>query len=403
MGTGEAVPVTKAPVGGAAGLLIPLRWACPFRGSFPYGGPRGEAPWRVRDNGVRTAFPPGRSPGPPAGAADGRGLHNARRTFRDPDRDHRRRPRRLRGGPGGCPARCGGDRRRLRRPRRSFGPHRLRALEDPDRHGRGDDHLRLLLRGAGHHRRRRHTAHRAGRPGRRRGPRQGQPTGQAPRARPVPRHHRLRHPGRRPRDARPGPAGRAPGRRRLPAGRRHRRRRHGGAADRRRRADRDRRPPPGDPGRAARRRAHPELDPGLRPRRAARGAHRRRLRCHRRRVRRGLPGARLPRHPRLLPRPGAAGRGPGRRRRPGGRLPTSRDERHGPLPRPVGQAGRRPGRGDARRRPRHHRFALPDGGRRDPEHRGHGPGGGRRTAQGLRARPHRPGLAHQRPRRLRGR
>ena len=33
------------------------------------------------------------------------------------------------------------------------------------------------------------------------------------------------------------------------------------------------------------------------------------------------------------PRPGAAGRGPGRRRRPGGRLPAPRHERHGPLPR----------------------------------------------------------------------
>ena len=55
------------------------------------------------------------------------------------------------------------------------------------------------------------------RPRRRRRPRQGQPPGEAARARPVARHHRLRDPGRRARDARPRPAGAASRRRTAPA------------------------------------------------------------------------------------------------------------------------------------------------------------------------------------------
>jgi pyruvate/2-oxoglutarate dehydrogenase complex dihydrolipoamide dehydrogenase (E3) component len=51
-----------------------------------------------------------------------------------------------------------------------------------------------------------------------------------------------------------------------------------------------------------------------------------------------------------------------------------------------------------RRRPGHHRLALPDGGRRHPEHRGHGPGGGGRQGCATRAHLDRQGLPYLRSR-----
>ena len=87
-----------------------------------------------------------------------------------------------------------------------------------------------------------------------------------------------------------------------------------GAARRRRRAPATGARPRVLPEAHARRRAHPHVGAGLRPRRGSRAAHRRRIRRHRRGVRRRLPRARQPRRPHLLARPRPAQRGSGRRR-----------------------------------------------------------------------------------------
>ena len=65
---------------------------------------------------------------------------------RDPSSDRRRWSRRLRGGAGRQPARRRDHADRLRRARRLRGADRLRAVQDPDRHGRGDDRGRRVGR-----------------------------------------------------------------------------------------------------------------------------------------------------------------------------------------------------------------------------------------------------------------
>ena len=250
----------------------------------------------------------------------------------DTDRDHRRRPGRIRVGPGGRPARRAGHRHRPRRARRRLRAHRLRAQQDAHRDQRPGD--RVPRRPAGGRRLGRRTsrsivatvngrikelAHQQsediGERLRREGVTVLRGRGRFSESQPE-RAHRVEV---------LDPAGDvvdvARGRRRPDRHRRH----AAGAADRR-----------------SRRRTHPVLARRVRPARAARAPDRRGLRRHRRRVRQRLQRDRRAGHPGLQPRPRAARRGPGRRRRHRGRVHPPR--RH------AGEAG--PGRGGAAHRAR---------------------------------------------------
>ena len=189
------------------------------------------------------------------------------------------------GGPGGYEAAlvaaqlgADGHRRRLRRPRRLGGAHRLRAQQDPDRHRRADD------RGG-----RRRRARRAAAPtrGRRGDARSGRPGPVNRRVKKLAADQsadiarRLEKEGVRVVTGR----GRLDGPDRVvvdaPTAAR--------SARGRRRPGRDRRRAAHAAHRAAGRRADPDLGAGLRPRRGADRADRGRLRRHRRGVRLGVP------------------------------------------------------------------------------------------------------------------
>ena len=217
--------------------------------------------------------------------------------------DHRRRPGRLRGGPGRRAARRRGDRRRGRAGSAVLRADRLRPVQDADRHsglmaamdGSGDLGIRFA-HDAGAERQR----HGQGRPAR--SPRcTGTPAStprwstpaSATRSRAVRRRRRAARP---PRASRSSPgAGGWPAQRTVAVGGREiraetvlsRPARAAGAARRR-----------------ARRRADADLAAALRPGRAARRADRGGLRRHRCRVRQRLPGARVAGHAGLLPRTG---------------------------------------------------------------------------------------------------
>ena len=192
--------------------------------------------------------------------------------------------------------------------------------------------------------------------------------------RPVRRHRPPAREGGRPRRPRPRPARRSRGRRRHPRGRLR------GAARGGRRTARDRRRAPRAPDRAARRRADPDLGAGLRPHRDAVEPDRGRLRCHRRRVRLGVPRARDRGHPGLLARPGAARRGRRRGHGARGRVDPPRHERALQVPDGVGVPLRRHRDRHAHRRPHRRGLALHPGARLGAEHRRPRPRGGRRAA-----------------------